>query len=278
VRLDRRPNLRQPEACSARPSPQRNPLNLLSVALVLSDLPVLPPEQGSVHSASSSSSSSSHNNNNSSSSSSSNHNNHSNRPGPDSVRSVKLSHSNRLGLELADSVPRSRSKLAAFSLQVTLPSVKSLPPADSVRVSRFNLAFATNASKEPQPLVLVPLGLAPEPLDRPSPRPPLLLERLPNSPRQVRLVQGDSVLVSPRRTPTYKPNTVILSRKQIDLRTIQYRGVRFYTYRSRDWSIWSTIPTAAASSTDRWALRQYHDRNHWYRPVRSTTAAPTNWP
>lgn len=271
MRLDRRHSLRQPEACSARPNLQHNPLNLLSVALVLLDLLVLPPEQGSVHSASSSSS-----NNHSSSSS---HSNHSNRPGPDSVRSAKLSHSNRLDLELADSVPRSRSKLAAFSLQVTLPSVKSLPPADSVRVSRFNPAFTTNTSKETQPLVLVPLGLTLEPLDRPSPRPPLPLARLPNSPRQVRLAQGGSVIVSPRSyPPTYKPNTVILSRKQIDLRTIQHGGVRFYNYRSRDRGIWSTAPTATASSADRWALRQYHDGNHWYRPVRSTTAAPTNWP
>jgi len=199
ARLDRRHNLRQQEACSARPNPQHNPLNPLSAVLVLLDPLVLPLEQGSVHSVSSNNSNS--NSSNSSSSSSSSSSNHSNRPGPDLVRSVKLSHSNRLGSELADSVSRSRSKLAAFSPQVTLPSVKSLPPAHSVRVSRFNLPFTTNTSKEPQPQVLVPLGLAPEPLVRRSPRPPLPLARLPNSPRQVRLAQGDSVIVRLRSYP-----------------------------------------------------------------------------
>jgi len=189
VRLDRRHSLQQQEACSARPNPQHNPLNLLSVVLVLLDPLVLPPEQGSVHLASS-------NNNRNHNSNHSNSN--SNRPGPGLVRSVKHSHSNRQGLGPADLVPRSRSKPAAFSVRVALLSVKNPPPVDSVRVSRVGLAFTTNTSKEPQPQVLVPSGPVPEPLARHSPRPPLALARLPNSPRQERSAQGDLVLVSLR--------------------------------------------------------------------------------
>ena len=188
MHLDRRHNLQRREGCSARPNPQHNPLNPPSAVLVLLDPLVLPPEQGSVRSVS---------NNSNSSSSSSNHNsNHNSRPGL--VRSVRLSRSNRPGLGLVDSVPRSRnsSKPRVFLAQVTLLSAKSPPAVDSVRVSRFNPAFATDTSKAPQPQAAELLALVLELLARRSLRLPLPLAQLPNNPRQVRSARVDLAPVS----------------------------------------------------------------------------------
>ena len=187
--LARRRNLRQrEEACLARPNPQRNPLNPLSVVvLVPLDLLLLPLEQGLAHLAS----------NNSNSNRSSN----SSRLGPVLVRSVRLSHNNQPGSGLADSVPHSRSssKPVVFSAQATLLSVKSPPLADSVRVSHFNIVFAIDTLKALQLQALALLGPVPELLVRRSPRPPPTpLVRLLNNPRQVRLAPEDSEPVSSR--------------------------------------------------------------------------------
>lgn len=196
MRLARQHNLQQRGACLVRPKLQHNPLNPPSlVALALLDPLEPPPEQGLVHLVNSSNrrnnhSNSNHNSNHSSSSSSS-------RPGPDLVRLVKLSHSNRPALALADSVhSRSRSNLVASSTQAVLRSVKSPPLAHSVRVLRSNLTFVANTSKVPQPLVLVLLVPAPEPLVRRSPRLPLALVLLPNNLKLAHLALGGSVPVS----------------------------------------------------------------------------------
>jgi len=196
VRLARQHNLRQREACSVRPKPQHNPLNLLSVVvLALLDPLVLLPEQGLVHLASSSSSS----NNNSNHSNHSNSNHSSNRQGPGLVHLVKLNHNNRPVLVLVDSVLHSRhssSKLVVSSAQGVRLSVKNPPPVDSVCTSHFNFALATDTSQAPQPQVLAVLVPAPGPLVRHSPRPLLPLVLLLNNPRPVRLAPGDLAPVS----------------------------------------------------------------------------------
>lgn len=137
ARSARRHNLRRRGAYLARPSPQRNPLNLRSVvALVLLD-PLAPPlEQPSTRLAS----------NNNSNHSSNPSNNLSNNPsssqqGLGSVRLVKLSHSNQLASALGVLVPHSRSNKPAVSL-VPLLSVKSPPPPVLVRVSLSNLVLS----------------------------------------------------------------------------------------------------------------------------------------
>lgn len=188
----------------ARPNPQRNPLNLLSVVvLAILDRLVLLPEQGSVHLTS-----------NNNSNHNSNHNSSSSRLGPGLVRSVKLSPNNQPGSGLVDSVPHNSrnsnsNKPGVFSAQVMLLSVKSPPLADSVRVPRFNLVPITNTSKAPQPRVPVLLGPVPEPLPRRSPKPLLALVQLPNNPRQVHLVLVGSVPVSLRLHPLFISLTLL---------------------------------------------------------------------
>jgi hypothetical protein len=188
--LARQHNLRQRVACSTRPKPQHNPLNPLSVAaLVLLD-PLVPPlEPGLVHLA-----------NSNSNSNHSNHSNHSSssRPEPGLVHLVKLNPNNRPASALGDSAPRSRnsSKPVVSLVRVPLVSAKSLPPADSVRLSRLTLTLAANTPKALRPQAQVDSAPEPERLVRHSPRPPLPSVLLPNNPRQARLAPGDSVPVS----------------------------------------------------------------------------------
>jgi len=193
VRLARQHNLRQQEACSARPKPH-SPLNPLSVVeLALLEPPEPPPDQGLVRLAS---------NNHSSSSSSSSNNNSNSRLGPGSVRLVKLNHNNRPASAPADSVLPSRSSNSSnnnpvvSSVQVPMLSVKNLLGAGSVWALRFKFTPATDTSKVQQPQVLVLLVPVPVSSVRRSLRPPLPLVLLPNNLRQVLLAQGDSVPVS----------------------------------------------------------------------------------
>lgn len=178
ARLARQRNLRQQEACLARPNPQRSQLNpRLVVAPVLLDPLVPPPEQGLARLASN------------------NHSNHSSSlRGLGSVRLVKLSHSNRPASALAVLVPHSRSNKPLVSLVILL-SVKSPPPLDSVRAPSFYLVISTDTSKVPR-LRLQALSVpAPGPLLRPSHR-PLPLELHLNNPRVVHSVLGHLAPVS----------------------------------------------------------------------------------
>lgn len=193
VRLARRHNPRQQEACLIRPNPPPSPRNLGLVVVLAPLAPLAQPlgrDLGRL--ASNSSSSSNHSNN---------------LPGPGLVRLVKPNHSNRPASDLAVSAPLNHSSRRVVSSVIQL-SVKNPRLVDSVRMSYAGLFHVANILKALQLRAPVLSVLVPEPSDRLNPKLTPASEPHLNNPRPGRSVRVDLVPVSSEMWYLSLPNPI----------------------------------------------------------------------
>ena len=146
-----------------------------------------------------------------------------------------------------------------------------MPKEGQVIQIGLKLVLFIDTSKAPQPHILL------EPLVKHNPRQRLPLVLLPNIRRQAHLTLEDSVPVSLK---TWLISLIVAQVFSAANKTIFGRPSTgafggYYHCRNRSQNILPTAPAATASLAGDWTLWYHHDRNHWYGPVWSMTAAST---